>query len=587
MVQSIIYIISFLALWAALVLVKKSDEKKNICIWLIVGGFLVLAAQSFSAGLLGVVKLPVSTLTIGLFNIIYVVLIAFWMRRGGKKSDSKLAVQRYYVKVVDIVAILAIAFLLYKIAMIRYGKDLYINFVSVDASVHCKSALTVALEHKLPNNMYFASFNTGVMMEAARGLTGCSAFSLYKIFILCEIVYTAFSAYLFWALLRSVGKDKVLDMIVALVLTVLYWITYPAYSTLFGFSYFGMAVNILTVLALLITEYLQHELDRSVMIVFLNLVLFGIFVCYTLFVPTAFFGTFIAIAIFMIKRDGKKFINCKNILEMLEVFLIPTILGLLHSFGNVKELSGNGGGIGIDGGCYSDLYSNFVVLIPFASIGIYYMIKNRDGVFSLPMMGVQLIFMLALFVGAMNGKVSAYYYMKNNSVLWMMLLFAAAMGIYGMMEKCKGAFLFAFFFFLLIFMGRWGDNWVRERNPRFLAADAQGYFNIIYFSDSFFNANMWVSLDEVDLYRYVYDNCSDAETISVNNEMENGWFKTLTGNEKTFTYGELKDFKKLEDDSVGYVCVVYSAPYEVVKDYVSEYEVVYSNAEGMVLKVGK
>ena len=134
-------------------------------------------------------------------------------------------------------------------------------------------------------------------------------------------------------------------------------------------------------------------------------------------------------------------------------------------------------------------------------------------------------------------------------------------------------------------MGIWGDNWVKSRNPRFLATDAQGYFNIIYFSDSFYKEGIWVSLDEVDLYRYVYDNCSDAETISVNTEMENGWFKTLTGNEKAFTYGDLDDFKKLEDDSVGYVVVVYSPAYEVVKDYLGDYEVIYSNAEGMVLKV--
>lgn len=578
MVQSIIYFISFLALWAGVVLSKKSDEKKNIIVELIKGGFLVLAAQSFAAGVLGIVHLPVSALTIGLGNVIFSILIGLWIKKKG--------IQHFYIKILDIVAVAIIALLIYAFAMHRYGKDFHINFVSVDASVHCKSALTVALEHKLPNNMYFASFNTGVMMNAFQGMTGCSSFSLYKIFILCEVAFTAFSAYLFWALLRTVGKDKVLDMIVALVLTVLYWITYPAYSTLFGFSYFGMAVNILTMLVILIIDYLQLETDRLVSIVSLNLILFGIFVCYTLFVPTAFFGTFIALAIFMIRRDGKKFVNKKNILEMLEVFLIPTVLGLLHSFGNVKELSASsGGGITIDGGCYSDLYSTFVPLIPFAAIGIYFMIKKRDGVYSLPMMGVQLAFMVVLFIGAMNGKVSAYYYMKNNSVLWMMVLFAAAMGIYGMMEKCKAAFLFAFFFFLLIFMGIWGDNWVKSKNPRFLATDAQGYFNIIYFSDSFYKEGIWVSLDEVDLYRYVYDNCSDAETISVNTEMENGWFKTLTGNEKAFSYGDLDDFKKLEDDSVGYVVVVYSPAYEVVKDYLGDYEVIYSNEEGRVLKV--
>ncbi|SEQ86502.1 hypothetical protein SAMN02910369_02566 [Lachnospiraceae bacterium NE2001] len=578
MIQAMFYYLSFLALWTMIVLYKKSEEKKNLILWLITSGFLVFACQSFTAGLLGIVKIPISALTVGLGNAIYAALMGIWIRKKG--------IQHYYIKIFDIVAFVAILLILLEFSHVRYGKELYINFVSVDASIHCKSALTVALEHTLPNNMYFASFNTGVMMDAFKGLTGCSPFLLHKIFVLFEIIYTAFSAYLFWVLLRTNGKDKILDMLVALVLTILYWIIYPAYSMIFGFSYFGMSVNILTLLLILLNDYLQHDLDRLFMIVSLNLALFGIFVCYTLFVPTAFFGTFIALGIFMIRRDRKKFINKKNILEMLEVFLIPTILGLLHSFGNVKELSASsGGGITVDGGCYSDLYSNFIILIPFAIIGIYFMIKKKDGVYTLPMMVVQLIFMAILFVGAMNNKVSAYYYMKNNSVLWLMVMFTVAMAICAMMEHFKGAFLFVFFFFFLIFMGMWGDSWVKDRNPRFIAVDAQSYFNALYFSDAFYTAHTWITLQELDLYQYVFDNCTDAETICINDEMENGWFKTLTGNEKTFCYGGVEDYKRLEDSSVGYVCIVYSDPYAVCMDYLSDYEVLYSNPQGMILKV--
>ena len=145
MVQSIIYFISFLALWAGVVLSKKSDEKKNIIVELIKGGFLVLAAQSFAAGVLGIVHLPVSALTIGLGNVIFSILICVWIKKKG--------IQHFYIKILDIVAVATIALLIYAFAMHRYGKDFHINFVSVDASVHCKSALTVALEHKLPNTL--------------------------------------------------------------------------------------------------------------------------------------------------------------------------------------------------------------------------------------------------------------------------------------------------------------------------------------------------------------------------------------------------------------------------------------------------
>ena len=332
--------------------------------------------------------------------------------------------------------------------------------------------------------------------------------------------------------------------------------------------------------------YLSDDYNQKIIIIFMNLLLYGIFVCYTLFVPTTFFGVFVALVIYMIKKDGKKIINLHNFLEMLKVFLIPSILGMVQSISNIKFLSSSGTGISTDGGCYTDLYSNFVLLLPFALIGAYLIIEKKKKDCTIPITIVQLLFMLFLFYRAMKGTVSAYYYMKNNSLLWTLIWILAIEAILYMIEKQKAAIIFPLMFVAFIIMGKFGDTWIQSKNSRFYAVSSRSTFNIIHFNNDFMYANTSIDNEMLDLYEYVYKNCQDKKVISVNTEAGNGWFTAFNSNGKSFCYGGLDAYMSMIDEDIGYVCIAYTDPYIESQDYFDSLnDIIYENSRGKIVRI--
>ncbi|MBQ9277528.1 MAG: hypothetical protein IJ224_02725 [Lachnospiraceae bacterium] len=576
--SAVFYLLSVVYLWVAVFIIKKSDTKVSAAVWFFCSIFFVICNQVFFAGILNQFHIGISIISIGIINFLVAAIFTFFITRIG--------IQKYYIKPLEIIELLIITGVILRFALIRFGHDLHINFVLVDASSHYGMSKDVALNHTLDNNMYFAAVTSGLMMEVYKILSHGDIFHMYRMFILCEIVYTALTAFLFWILLHERFKNNVFKAIAAVIITVIYWIGYPAYSTIFGYSYFVMGINIITILIFVVNAYLSDKYNKKIMIIFMNLLLHGIFVCYTLFVPTTFFGIFAAIAIYMIMRDGKKFINVKNIVEMLYVFLIPTILGLIQSFSNVQYLSGSGDGISHDGGCYSDFYSNFIPLIPFAIIGIYIIFKEKKKESLIPVTVVQFLFMLLLFFRAMKGTVSAYYYMKNNSLVWTILWVLTAEAIFYMIEQCKGAVIFPVIFIGFIIMGLRGDNYIMARNDRFIEVSSKNTFNIIYFNDGFMHEYPLLDSDTIDLYEYVYKNCQDKNVISVNSESGNGWFNNMNSNGMGFCYGDYTTFESMVDESVGYICICYTEPYFNNREYFDLFnDIVYENQSGRIVRI--
>ena len=576
--SAVFYLLSIVCLWISFLLIRKSEAKISAAIWFICSAFFVICNQVFFAAIFNQFHIKISIISIGIINLIVASVCIFFITR--------LGIQKYYIKPLEIIELLIIAAVIYKFAVIRFGHDLHINFVLVDASSHYGMSKDVAVNHTLDNNMYFAALTSGLMMEVYKVFSHGDIFHMYRIFIICEIIYTTFTAFLFWVLLREKVKDNIFKAVAAVIITIIYWIGYPAYSTIFGYSYFVMGINIITLLIFIVNAYLSDEYNKTIMIIFMNLLLHGIFVCYTLFVPTTFFGVFIALSIYMIKRDKKKFINLKNVLQMLYIFLIPSILGLIQSFSNVQYLSGSGEGISHDGGCYSDFYSNFIPLIPFAIIGIYIIFKEKKKDSLIPISIVQLLFMFLLFYRAMKGTVSAYYYMKNNSLVWTILWVLTAEAILYMIDKCKGAVIFPVMFLGFIFMGLRGDEYIQSKNDRFINVSSRNTFNIIYFNYEFSRVYPLLDSDTIDLYKYVYENCQDKLVISVNTEPANGWFNAMNSNGRSFCYGGYEVFEDMLDDEVGYVCIVYTEPYyESQQEFDNFDDIVYENPSGKIIRI--
>lgn len=576
--MAIVYLLSAAALWAGIMLARKSEEKLNLLIWLPVGAMMVICWQALVGGVLNKLGIGLTLVSMSLVNLAGAAGCLLYTKRKGK--------QAYEVKVSDIISVAVILGIIMVYSFSRYGWKLdTINFVSVDATAHTRWAMAVALEHKLPMNLYFTCLNTGMMMQAYQALTGVGRFDLYRVFLWCEVFYTALAALLFWGLVRQRSGEGKWQRWVALLLTPFYWAGYPVYSTLFGFSYLGMSVCLFLVILTLLDLHFREKIGVGWFIVGLNLALYGIFVSYTLFVPAAFFGTFAALAWKMHK--GGKLITKENILMMLKVFLIPTVLGLLYSFSNVEALA-PGGGIRNEGGCYNDIYSNFILLIPFMAIGIYFLVSRKEGGYLLPMTIAQVIVMAVLLAGLLTRKVSVYYYTKLNSVFWALSWMLVAEAILGMMRHCKWAILFPFFFYGVVFCGKYGDTWLKRASNLAGRVEVWNFCDLIMINNTYFNSvSLRLTPDLMELYRYSAEHGEPGEVAGVHFETENGWFRALTGQENIYTYVNfqnfLKDLEKKED--IKYICAGYCGTYESYEPFLNMQEVVLENSEGKVFRV--
>lgn len=578
MLITIIYFISVALLFVAILLCPKSQKKTGLISWIILGSYGVFLTQTVTAGILNLLHIGPGLGSVAAANfIVSVVILVFIVKKG---------IQAYTFSTLDLANVLVITAFVVLVMYHHHGIHLDISYASVDGATHAGYARVVASSHTFPTNMFFSALQTGLLMEAATTLG--IGFSVYKIFVLMECIYTLYSALLFWCLIRRHTEHTAIRSFLFLP-TLLYWCGYPLYTTVFGFSYFGCGVSILNMILLLTDLYMDENYHRAFVISALNSGLFSIFVCYTMFVPIAFFGLFITLVYIMWKKERKKLFSLKNALTMIAVFALPSILGLIYSVKDVRHLA-PGAGISRDGGGYFNLYSDFILLIPLAVFGLVHMIKSKKPLAELFSSVLQAALMAVFFIFAMQGRVSSYYYMKNNNLAWLLLwvLVVYATDLLIASEKVHIITFYALFLFILL-MCRRGDGFVNRRNARFIAVPSGKLLNIYSYTDAWFKAPTRIPVDMLDLYHYVYDHTEPGETICVNDEMMCRWFKTLTGNDKEFSYGTAEDLQKLPDEKTRYMLCVYSNIYNQTEEYLtSSYSgVVYRNSAGYLVRISE
>ncbi|MBQ9307867.1 MAG: hypothetical protein IJ229_08080 [Clostridia bacterium] len=573
------FLLSVVGLFAAVVLFPKSKVRLPLMPYLVVSCLLSLCMQVLTAGVLQLVHVGISLMSMMIVNLLCAVLCLIGVHKEGR--------QRYTVKALDVLSVLLIVAMTAVFGIWRYGKDLHIFSASVDDAMHARYARTVALEHRFSMNLYFTSLIEGLMMQVYMALTGKGAFDANAMYVLGEILFAGLGALIFWALLRVRSKEESgLFLLLPLLLTPLYWAGYPLYSTLFGFAYLGLVICLLALLLILLDGMMREKLSWGFGILSLNLVLYGVFVSYTLFVPTAFFGTFLALCVYM-KKHTEKLVSLPNILTMLKVFLVPSVLGMLYSYVDLKAIS-PGGLISWSGGCYNDLYSNFILPLPLACIGIYFLVHKREGTYLFPVLSVQLLLTLGMLIGMIRGGVSIYYYSKNNSALWLFVWLLVAEGIYGMMAQTVKAILFPALFYGMLFMGKIGDKWIEEATPAqaVYRVESSAFNDLILLNSVYMMIPTEMDADTMALYRYVDENLREQELVQMNGILQSVWYTTLTGQENNLMLGGLEELQHEVEAGAEWICACYASDaYRECEAYLDGFALIYENSAGRILHV--
>lgn len=582
MLALIFYIASICSIAISIFMIEKSKEELNGISWVVLIIITIISYQGFIGGIVNLVNLHVDIITIGGANWL-ISLIIFKIIYTDKK------IQRYFFDKVDIIFVIISLLILLNLVYHRFGLGLDINFQSVDASTHMKFATDTVKNHSISTNLYLSSLNEALIIETLGRFL--PKFFYYKIFVMCESVYLYLSALIFYIILRNYCKNTFLK-ISACIITVLYWLGYPLYSTVFGFSYFGLSITVIAYLIVVCDMLIDKLIKKEICIIMLALGCFSLLVCYTLFVPVVFLGIFICI----LSEQKKKnmMISFETLRTMLSIFLIPCILGLIYSFRNVKELaitSSTTTAFANEGGSYRDLYSDFILILPLIIAGYWYIIKKIKKInMAITTMPLLLIFMVVLFKLGMDGKVSSYYFCKNHSLLWLLSFICVFWSVEALSEKHK-EMVVGFLITYLVLFGfdfKGGDNYILNKNSNFISVTSKNFINIYDFTKLWYDQPKFDG-GKLELYKYVSDTYKtdvNNNVLVFGNELEEGWFQTLTDQNSSKCGGNIDTYNEIvREGKSEYVCVLYGDAYQSNQAYFDSLEKVYQNGVGFIAKI--
>lgn len=517
MIISITFVLIEFFFLINLMKIKLIDRTVTVSTQIPLAFVFIMSFHAMIAGLLSLGHININLYSIVFFDLLISIVLFFKRKRtGNQKYEITGKNYLFYI-------LLTIGVLLFGLAL--FGRNLEIHFWSVDASAHYGMAQYVVQNQSFNTNLYFSALNNGIAMMIAKPFIGEQY--LYKVFIIMELWDLWIAGALFYGFINQIKPDRGLKSIV---ITAVYLVGYPLYAIIFGFSYFGAAISLIVATMCWIEKKECKEIDNKLFLVFINLLLFSLFVCYTYLVPVMFGTLFLLIFINYLKKTGK-ILTKEMLLEQLKVFILPCCLGMIFSISNLKEL-GSGGGITNLGGCYFDLYSNFIIFSIFIGVGIYLTFKDRLFLSVHLLSALSIIFLVLLLIMSLYGKASIYYVSKIYNVIWFCSFLYIYIGVSFFLEKLqiiKVPILISLTVCIILppcinyFGVANGNEYIRNGDFTLIP-------DIYIFNFSARN-NDYITDKEMNSYRYIsttYGKDGDDTILTIGNEVNCGWFSAIS-----------------------------------------------------------
>lgn len=583
--KSIIYVLGAGSMFLGVLFYKKNDKTEPLISWIVIDLLLVGCFQCFAAGVFDLVHIPV-----GLISIAIVDALAsgyFWF--AIKKSKSR---QNYEYKWLDTVFLAVVAVIIIYICHSRYdGLALNLRYMTIDPVNHFRVAMDV-LNGGTVASMYYEGVWNAMFIGVFAPLTTVDYY--YKIFVVSELTNLALSAGIIYALVRKCTNNR-FNRVAAIVISGLYMVGYPLCSMMYGFVYLGMGLTLIGLIAVLTEVFVNEEMPKWLGIIALMLACNGIFECYVMFMPIVFFA--VISCIFLKQFKNKKLISKDTIVTCLAVFLLPCIFGFIFTYLPIfMQETTVSNAIANEGANYKDLYSNFVPFLPFAIIGYIQIVKNKKNRLMLFLTPYSVIFTLVLFVKAIRGSVSTYYYYKMYFLLWLVafvLVFYCMEFVTREGRKIIGS-CFAVYMIIMVAMISCAETKIANKCPGLITTNkassytdifATNYFNLKY--DHLVNRN-----DKMELYHWVYNFVEETgEFVPMAGGWEDDlWFQDVT-NQRYYGWGQSNPdhtdyFNHLNDSDAKYVLVLLDSQiYRDNTEYFDSLDVIYETWIGKVVKL--
>ena len=612
--KGIIYVASIILLQVIFLAIKKTDKKINLFMSIGISTVLIMCYNAFICYCLTFFNISCSFINLTVINIILSIILFII------NNIRKVGFQKYKINKMDIFSTFVIIIVTIVVTFANFGFPFNIKYESSDPSCHYLTALKFMKEEKLlsisHDDLYgnftcrkFASYvNSGLLMKCFEGKI--NYIDNYIIFIAFGIFILFLTGYLLYFILDHFAKNDQ-SKILALIVSILCIIGYPLNSLLFGFEYMSLSFTVILAIIEIIYLISKDSINKRWYITILFLLNFGLFCSYFMFVPFVYPAEWIYLCIDSYKKD-KKIITKTNILTLVVTLLIPFFLGYIYHLapsiyqvlikdnaleGDVLKISKNmiDSGFNTDGYIYTDLYSNFILLLP---LSLYVIIRKfKENKFISLMFIFNVAFIIILLIGRAFDRVSYYYLSKNYFTLWIIMFilnFRALMYIY---EKHKimpflltGIYIVILVLYLIFVPTVLKNEWINSHENLLTVMDIYGINKYIIF-----NKQPELTNKEVELIKNALEIIPEnSEFVLVSNAKAIAWSYPLTGriieNKVTetlsgqtqinYTYINLKDMLLKADYAI---LLKQDYEYKLINtEYFDNYKILYETDLGCI-----
>lgn len=609
-----IYFITCLALTGLVYLYPKNKNPLNGTEWIFYSIFTLFCITSFNAFFLVLIRLPANLISMSLFNLIWVALLAWRMfqreknnlaglkNNAGKKRRKRQApepsekhnFQNYQFSFRDIAVAVVLACVTVWIAVRFFRVPFNINYETSDPSVHFKLALNLYQNSTFKyGSMDFHFSNLGMMLKILAPVV--SYFDFYKIFILFDIFILYLSAMFFYFSVFRFAKNNI-SFVITLALCVLYMMGYPLNSMIFGFEYLSTVIVLILFSIMMMDLFIQGEYEHVFLTGLMFFVFMGIFNSYYMFVPVVYLAAFLCMLLFYRKHGV---FQKKCILTVSISLFLPAILGLLFYVIIPQCLNGRIAAsiIGSEGYIYKELYADFIVALPLAIYGMVHTVRSKGNSYSVELTFFLIVFMIVFLIFGLHGKVSSYYYYKNNYIFWAICFYFAAIGVNKLLGTVKPM--------AYAYIGVWAgiilliytpiETVINSQNLQFDPVKrSENYFPVYSFNETKIKQpSNAVSMDRFNLYRKAKSYYrKNGETVPL---LSNSFEQCLWYNDLTGAYANVDGSNNYPDLTTRYnqwrsnahseylVCLKQKETTDVIVK-LKKYTIVYENNAGYIFK---
>lgn len=315
MSELILFIISTLAVFVALMLFPKNVAKQNGATWTIVAVLTIICSWVFFGGIVNLIGVKLNLYSLSAINISLTVAAAVGIAINKKT-------QKYYVKCADVVMLMGMLVLAVAVGMLRFDVRLDIFAYGADDSVrHFANARDLALTGVISSGKYAMNLIDMVFIRCLAPLL--PEIQWYRAFLVADIFLWFMMGAMFWTLIRRFTESRY-ARILGYGFTFMYMLGYPLLNMMFGFEYLGAGILFITYLLWVIQKMDYREIPEWMSIAFFTLANAAICVSYTQFAPVILLGELVYLVIFFGRK--KKLMSVSAMVTLLIGFGAPGAL---------------------------------------------------------------------------------------------------------------------------------------------------------------------------------------------------------------------------------------------------------------------